>query len=292
MMILVHMPEAEHHSIAPRQPRASNNKQGPNINLKYMQHKEKLQWHTFQSLSWIPSLVHGVFNRHGGVSAAPYDSLNVGWSNGDSPAAVRENLSRVKRSLRIERLIGSRQVHGDVMQIIDGAALECPDKYGHTLATTHGDALATSLRGVGLIIKIADCQAVFLVDPVRQVIANVHCGWRGSVNGILLKAVRLLERVYHCRSEDLIAAISPSLGPCCAEFRNYRKELPPIFWDFQVKPHYFDFWAISRWQLHKAGLRQENIEVAERCTVCESHNFFSYRAQGLTGRLAAVIAWN
>lgn len=226
------------------------------------------------------------------MSLPPYASLNVGWSNGDSPQAVRENLSRVKGAMRVRHLLGSRQVHGDRVQLIDEALLGSAEKCGPTLITAPADALVTHLKEVGLLIKVADCQAVFLADPGRQVIANVHCGWRGSVNGLLFKVVRIMREHYGCRPEDLLAAVSPSLGPCCAQFRNYRDELPPNFWDFQAKPEYFDFWAITRWQLHRAGLRRENIEAAERCTVCESDRYFSYRAQGTTGRMAAVLAWS
>lgn len=190
------------------------------------------------------------------------------------------------------RLVSSRQVHGDTIQIIDEKALGSATECGPTLITSPADALVTNLKNVGLMIKIADCQAVFLVDPVNQVIANVHCGWRGSVNGLLLKVVRLLQSHYACEPQNLLAAVSPSLGPCCAEFRNYRIELPPSFWDFQTRSEYFDFWGITRWQLQKAGLRQENIEAAEHCTVCESERYFSYRAQGTTGRMAAVLAWS
>ena len=154
-----------------------------------------------------------------------------------------------------------------------------------------GDALVTRMHGIGLLIKIADCQAVFLVDPVREVIANVHCGWRGNVKNIIGKVVRFLEVEFGSRPSDLLATISPSLGPV-ALFPKFSPELPEAFWDFQPTPRYFDLWAISRRQLLEAGLLPENIEFAGRCTVCEREHFFSYRAETITGRMAAVIGWN
>lgn len=247
--------------------------------------------HEFKLLKQIPNLVQGVFTRHGGVSKPPYATLNVVWNNGDSKEAVHENLRRVKRTLGLEHLTASMQTHGDVVQVADETKLKELHNGLPVALLPPGDALVTQLRGVGLLIKIADCQAVFLVDPVQQVIANVHCGWRGSVNGLLLKVVRVLQNQYGSRAEDLYAGISPSLGPCCAEFRDYRQELPPVFQQFQVRPRYFDFWAISRWQLREAGLPADHIEVAGRCTVCGSRDFFSYRGEGTTGRMAAVIAW-
>jgi copper oxidase (laccase) domain-containing protein len=86
----------------------------------------------------------------------------------------------------------------------------------------------------------------------------------------------------------LFAAISPSLGPCCGEFVNYHQELPEAFHGYQIRPNYFDFWAISKDQLRDSGVRSEQIEIAEKCTVCEE-DYFSYRRDGVTGRFASVI---
>ena len=245
----------------------------------------------FRNLSAVPGLVHGIFTRHGGVSLPPYAGLNVGWSNGDSPDHVRENLERVQQTMGVERMIGSPQVHGDTIHLVDEPFLNRAPLRPPALLSPPGDALATRLRGVGLLIKIADCQAIFLVDPVHGAIANIHSGWRGSVQNIAGKTVQTMRDRFGSRPEEILAAVSPSLGPCCAEFRNYRIELPDSFLPYQVKPEYFDFWAITRRQLTDAGLRSENIETADRCTVCEPRHFFSYRGQGHTGRMAAVIAW-
>lgn len=247
--------------------------------------------HIFESLAGIPGLAHGVFTRHGGVSLPPYDTLNAAWNNGDSPEAVRKNLTRVKEALGMEHLASGLQVHGDTINEVDPRALADAERHGPVAVMPPGDALVTRLRGVGLMIKIADCQAIFLVDPQQGVIANIHSGWRGSVQDLPAKVVRFLQERFGCRPRDLYAAVSPSLGPCCGEFRNYRDELPPSFWPFQSSPRYFDFWAITRWQLIGAGLRPEHIEAAERCTVCETGDFFSYRGERTTGRMAAVIGW-
>jgi polyphenol oxidase len=242
-------------------------------------------------LSAIPNVVHGVFDRHGGVSRPPHDSLNVAWTNGDQQEAVGENLRRVKKWLGFDELSAAPQIHGDTIHILDEHSLPPVDSDLPVRITSPADALVTCLRGVGLLIKVADCQAVFLVNPVRQVVANVHCGWRGSVEGILGKVVALLEKRFQSRPEDLVAAISPSLGPCCAEFRNYRRELPPSFLPFKIGDNHFDFWAISRWQLEQAGLRPEHIQGPTHCTVCGADRFFSYRAAAVTGRMAAVVGW-
>lgn len=248
--------------------------------------------HRFQLFEQVPGLVHGVFARHGGVSRAPYESLNVAWNNGDDPAAVRENLACVRESMGTRFLASSLQVHGDTIQVLDREDIVDRSASGDGLIRApSGDALVTSLEDVGLMIKIADCQAVFIVDPERRIIANAHCGWRGSVQKLAGKVVALLRDRFGSRPENLLAAVSPSLGPCCAEFRNFRDELPPPFWGFQVKPTYFDFWEITRRQLIEAGLNAARIEIAGRCTVCHQEDYFSYRGEKVTGRMAAVIGW-
>ena len=246
---------------------------------------------TFKILAAVPRLLHGVFDRHGGVSLAPYASLNVSWTIGDQESAVRQNLEQIKSALGVTELIAAPQVHGDTVLVIDEETLPALDPRLPVRVTPPADALITRLDGIGLMIKVADCQAVFLVDPVRQVVANVHCGWRGSVQGILGKVVRLLHERFQSRPADLLAAVSPSLGPCCAEFRNYPQELPEAFLPFKVGTNHFDFWAISRRQLRDAGLLAEHIEIAGQCTVCGADRFFSYRAEKLTGRMAAVVGW-
>ena len=246
----------------------------------------------FDLLSKVPGLVHGVFTRHGGVSRPPYASLNTAWNNGDSPDAVKENLTRIRDALALDRLVASPQVHGDTIRCIDEEALVRAENRSPILVTRPGDALVTRLRGVGLVIKIADCQSIFLVDSTRGVVANVHSGWRGSVLNLAAKTVRFLEDRFGCRPADILATVSPSLGPCCAEFRNYRDELPEEFFPYQVKPLHFDFWAIARRQLTEAGIAPEHIEIAGRCTVCETKDFFSYRGEKpSTGRMATVIGW-
>lgn len=257
------------------------------------QHAEnhRLVRHTFELLSRVPNLIHGVFTRHGGVSRPPYSSLNVVWSNGDAKDAVWENLRRIKQVLSLDRLVAAPQVHGDTIHVVDEVILAQTENHAPVQFVAPGDALVTNLRGIGLLIKIADCQAVFLVDPVQKVIAGVHSGWRGSVREIVPKTVGFLANRFGSRPENLLATVSPSLGPCCGEFRNYHDELPASFLPFQTRPCYFDFWAITRHQLLGAGVLPEHIEVAGRCTKCETHDFFSYRGEGTTGRMAAVIGW-
>jgi polyphenol oxidase len=238
----------------------------------------------FPQLATFSEVIHGVFTRQGGVSREPYHSLNVSLAVGDLPSRVEENQRRLQKTLELDRLISATQVHGLNEAVIKG---------GYTVPQgeiPEVDILITAQPGLGLVIKQADCQAVMFYDPEHRVVAQAHCGWRGQVGGILSETVSRLRFHFHSRPEALQAAIGPGLGPCCAEFRHYRREFPPELWQYQARPGYFDLWRLSFDQLTAAGLKPDHIEVAGLCTRCRTREFFSYRRDGVTGRQAAVIA--
>lgn len=237
------------------------------------------------------AVVGGFFGRHGGVSPAPFDALNVSYGVGDDPCHVAQNRARLKERLSLTYLLSARQVHDDRILSITGppASVHLPHDGESDYEYTGYDALITNQPGVGLLIQQADCQAVVLHDPVNLVIANVHAGWRGSVANIIAKTVERMKGDFGADPAVMQAAISPSLGPCCAEFVHFHSELPQEFHKDQVRPAYFDFWAISRRQLQEAGLSRARITTAAVCTRCDP-NYFSYRREGTTGRSATVIA--
>ena len=229
---------------------------------------------------------YALFDRHGGVSKGLYASLNVGDRVGDEETAVQENRRKVKMIMAVPHVLSAKQVHGIEIYCLTKPLIKDTEVDGY-------DALITDLSGVGLMIQQADCQAVLLFDPVREVIAAVHCGWRGSAQQILSRVISVMIEKYQTDPADLLAVISPSLGPCCAEFVNHRQELPSDFQQFMVRDNYFDFWQITRYQLMGGGVSEEKIKMAGVCTCC-SADYFSYRratrlSDGLTGRNCSVI---
>ena len=226
-------------------------------------------------------LFHGIFNRHGGVSPAPWDTSNVSYGLGDSSDNVSANRQQIKNALGCKSLVSAKQVHGNRVYTVS----ERPED---DLEIDGFDGLVTNVPGVGLMIQQADCQAVLLFDPENKAIGIAHVGWRGSVADIIAETVFAMSRAFSSEPIDILAAISPSLGPCCGEFVNFRTELPEALHGYQVRPDYFDFWAISRDQLTAAGVRPENICCAQICTCC-NHDYFSYRRDRNTGRFASVI---
>ncbi|AGF77740.1 hypothetical protein UWK_01172 [Desulfocapsa sulfexigens DSM 10523] len=225
-------------------------------------------------------------DRHNGVSFPPFHSSNISYSVGDDPLSVADNRKSLKKELSIPYILSATQIHGDMIFPGDTPLYDDVEVEGY-------DALMTNIPGIGLMIQQADCQAITLFDPTHSAIAAIHNGWKGSVLNITAKTVLAMQEHYGTSPADLLAYISPALGPCCAEFINHTTELPPSFLAFQIKKNYFDFWQISKMQLSASGLHEHNIEIAGQCTSC-SANYFSYRrarrnGNGQTGRCATVI---
>ncbi len=232
------------------------------------------------------------FNRWGGISNPPFSSLNCGLATGDNPASVAENLKRVQERTKAQGLVLAEQIHMAGIKRVTGkdalnfhAIVKAPSKIREIRGV---DGLVTNIPGIALIIKHADCQAVSLFDPVQRAIGNIHCGWRGNVTGILMDAVRYMEQCFSSNPQDIWAAIGPSMGPCCGEFKGWKRLLPVEFHRFRTSGNHFDFWGISRVQLMMAGIPGNQIALSKTCTVCNK-DFFSYRRRHLTGRCATAI---
>ena len=152
-------------------------------------------------LARLPWLVHGFSTRRDG---------NLGFTEGDTPAAVQRNRARFLRALaggtkKAPALVTLQQIHSDVIHRLDG-----PPK-----ATLKGDGLITNVPGLLLSIQTADCLPIFLVDPKRRAIGALHAGWRGTLARITEKGVGLMQRHFGSRAQDLRAALGPGIHLCC-----------------------------------------------------------------------------
>ncbi len=235
---------------------------------------------TIPLLNKEQGIFHGIFSRHGGYSVAPFTSLNVSLGVGDHPDNVAKNRQRVQSHFNIPTLISARQIHGTQVAVITEPQDSCEiDGF---------DSLICSVPGIGLMIQQADCQAILLYDPQKKIVAGIHSGWQGSVENIIQETISTMTLTFDTDPAHLLAGISPSLGPCCAEFINFTTELPKAFQKFQVKLQHFDFWAISREQLETAGVHPDNIEIHGTCSKCADH-LFSYRRNKKTGRFCSII---
>jgi len=244
-------------------------------------------YYQFENLAQFPGIDHGIFTRNAGHSQAPFASLNVSYGIGDEDKAVARNRELISGIMGTGEMTYIHQVHGREVAVLG------PDQKAKTNPAAHGpltaDAVVTDRSENYLVIQVADCQSVLMYEPARRVVANVHSGWRGSIQNIIGCTVDAMKQHFGCSPDDILAGIGPSLGPCCAEFINYETEIPKEFWGYKDPNDHFDFWAISSDQLMKAGVRERNIESSQMCTRCRTEEFFSFRAEKTTGRFASVI---
>lgn len=229
------------------------------------------------------TIIHKVFNRHGGASHEPYDSLNVSFAIGDNEDDVLENRTRICKELEISMgdLVSLNQIHSDKILTVDS----------NTTGEIEGyDAMITDVPGKFLMIKVADCQAVMIWSDVKDVIANVHNGWKGSAQNIVGKTLTKMINEYQCHPSSIHVEISPSIGPCHAEFTDPKKELPEKLHEFIGPDNHVDFWSVTKKQCLEYGLIESNIYSSNVCTVCNTKDYFSFRGEKEgTGRFAAII---
>ncbi|PLX89154.1 MAG: peptidoglycan editing factor PgeF [Desulfuromonas sp.] len=240
-------------------------------------------------------LVAGFTTRNGGVSRPPYHSLNLGLNTDDLKAHVEGNRSTFCRAFDVplHRLLTVNQVHGNDLLLID----EPNPDLSHFL-TVEADGIVTNQPGIMLGVLVADCFPVLLWDPNKRVIAAIHIGWRGAANGLIGKAIRAMVQHFHCRSDQIRAAIGPGIGAHRFEVDRPVREAfrkGTGFWDDISSEVRLGYWHLDlqlscRLQLEQAGLAASSIEAAEDCTCCHQELFFSYRRdQGVTGRQMGFI---
>ena len=187
----------------------------------------------------------------------------------------------------------TRQVHGDRVVIIDEQNLQ--------KETGEADGLVTDLRGVALEIHTADCQSVFLYDPVRKVIGNVHSGWKGTVQKIAPKAAQIMMDHYGSSPRDIEIYINPSILGCCFEieedvveqFRGIVDVTKYCRKDRIVsgrQKYFMDTTAVNRDLLAEMGIPKEKIFLSGVCTMCGRKEYHSYRGDHhVTGRNGSMI---
>ena len=243
-------------------------------------------------------VAHGFSTRLGGISEGMWASLNLGVSRGDDPDHVRENYRRFLTAIGAQgpRMAMSNQVHENHVRVITKADVK-EDPYEKV--TYEADGLVTDLPGVTLVIFSADCLPILYYDPVRQVVAAAHAGWRGTAADIAGAVVRKMEEVYGCDPQNILAAIGPGIGPCCFETHEDVPNAMMAAFSTQVLKYLHiqengkysvDLKGINAMRLEKAGIPTENIGVCELCTSCHPDLFWSHRQVGTNrGSMAAAI---
>ncbi len=229
-----------------------------------------------------------------------FTSTKQGWGNdglarftGDSPEVYGSFRLELAHAFKLspEQLIFPRQTHSNQVQLVSQPT-ETAD-----LAET--DALITNQPNICLCVQTADCVPILLFDPVQQVIAAVHAGWRGTVSKLVSKTIHEMQRSFDTFPEDIIAGIGPSIHLHVYEvgkdviravrenFTEHRNLLKPAMADGKA---YFDLWAANKALMVEAGIPEDQVEIMGLCTYSHESLFYSARRDGVaTGRMVSGI---
>jgi YfiH family protein len=222
-------------------------------------------------------------DRWGGVSAAPYESLNLGGRVGDDAVHVRENRSRAAGSLGLDpgRVVWMHQVHGRDVALVDGP-------FGDDAPPL--DGIVTQRPSLALAVLTADCTPVLLADPVAGVAGAAHAGRPGLVAGVVPALVEAM-RGRGAVPERIVARTGPAVCGRCYEVPEEMREavaaaVPEAYSTTSWGTPSVDVAAGVRAQLQSSG-----VTTLEQSTVCtmESADHFSYRREKTTGRLASYV---
>jgi len=233
----------------------------------------------------FPQVVAAQSTRHGGVSPAPYHSLNLGKNTDDDPANIAENRRRFCDHLGFSanQMAWANQVHGDrVHKVVAPGGCE------------GFDALVTNTPGILLSVSVADCTPILVFDVRQNAVAAIHAGWRGTVAGIATKTLAMMESSFGTRAADCFAYIGACIDECSFEVGNeVAAEFAEQFKRFDAGRGKFfvDLKKANAAQLTAFGLPENQIEISPFCTVLHHHDFFSHRKSGgKTGRGLGVIS--
>jgi YfiH family protein len=270
-----------------------------------------------QQLKRLPWLVHGFSTRVDTARGSTGAHFNLGFTDNDSRATVAARRLRFSAAVGAAKwpLVAARQFHSDAIYMLADSRVPTEPP--------RADALITIARGILLSVQTADCVPIILVDTRRRAIAAIHAGWRGTLARIVQKTLGKMLMSFGTRPADVIAAMGPSIGPCCYEVGpevaqafagqfdaakewfdgpfdrlSSGEEPNPLPWLNMMPPGHqpppprvqLDLRAANRWQLLNAGVPPNRIIVSPLCTACRNDLLFSYRRDAAdTGRLMSAI---
>lgn len=262
--------------------------------------ENKAPFITFPALSNIPFIRHGFSTRLGGVSKGYFESMNLGYSNGDNRKDVDENYKRICESigLPMKDCVLSHQVHNTVVKMVSEA-----DK-GKGIVQDRDyegvDGLITNVPNIPLVTFSADCDILYFVDIKNHAIGLSHSGWRGTVKRMGKVTLEAMREHFGTDPKDVVAVIGPSICMDCYEvsedvadeFSNEfnTEQLKDILLDKGNHKYQLNLWEANKHILLDACIEESNIHISGICTSCNKDILFSHRAtQGKRGILAAFL---
>lgn len=221
---------------------------------------------------------HHFTTRVGGVSHAPFDSLNLGLHVSDNALHVNKNREILKEKLGVSKLVFMDQVHGDKIVCIET---------GDEAPTC--DAMMTNVQGIGLAVMVADCIPILFYDAKHEAIAVAHAGRVGTLLQVGQKTALAMGERFGSRLDELKIWMGPSIHSCCYEVgfeatKGFEKSL-----HVKEDNYFLDLQSYNQAAFVALGIKPENMDISAVCTCCDA-DYFSYRRDKITGRFAGVIA--
>lgn len=230
------------------------------------------------------ALSAGQSTRHGGVSPAPWQSLNLGKSTDDDPANVAENRRRFCTAMGFEvaQLAWSRQVHGDQIRVVTVPG-----------GSEGFDALVTNVPGILLAVSVADCTPILIYDSEKAVVTAIHAGWRGTAARLVSKTLELMAAQFGCCGKDCYAYVGTCIDECSFEVGDEVAEAFDVSFkrfDTQRQKYFVDLKKANATQCLAFGIPKKHLEISPSSTVLQHEDYFSHRFErGVTGRMLAAI---
>ena len=261
--------------------------------------KEKLPLLQFPLLNEMGIVQNAFTTRAGGVSEGIFASLNLSFTRGDDPDAVKENYRRVAAAFGkdLTDIVCSDQTHTTNVRRVDRSC----GGYGVTKERpyTDVDGLVTNEPGLILATFYADCVPLYFVDPVHKAIGLSHSGWRGTVARMGQATLDKMKAEFGTDPADVYATIGPSICQDCYEvsedvadafkeaFAGHEDE---ILLDKGNGKYQLDLWKSNEIVMTDAGVKREHLAVTNICTCCNERLLFSHRAsKGKRGNLGAFL---
>ncbi len=260
------------------------------LNPSSLKTKNGIPYFEIPEIAELGWLRHAFLTRLGGVSAPPYDSLNMSDKNGDREDVVSKNRNRIATAFGFDSI---RLILLDQMQQDQILLLKEPrnDKKGISTRSLEYDAMVTDSPNIFLGIRTADCLPIFAIDQKRKVIAAIHAGRQGTSLQITAKVLKKMKEDFGCSARDFLVGLGPSIGSCCYEIGEevFHPEWTPFSTPQGSGKWMVDLAQINIAQMKREGIEEKQISWVNVCTRCQSDLFFSYRGEGRTGRQLSFI---
>jgi YfiH family protein len=238
---------------------------------------------------------HCITSRKGGVSPAPFDSLNFSAKREKNEENILKNYNLVARNfdLDVHSFAVVNYAHG--YKVLNISEEDCPSGLPGKQSLPYSDGIATMDCSTTLVTLHADCLPLYFLDRNKKAITLCHAGWKGIYTHIIVKSVDLMRECYGSDPKDIIAAIGPSIGPCCFEVQQevyslFASEFAGCATLKKSEKMFVDLWRAAAMDMQSAGIDAQNVSVAQLCTSCDCGHFFSHRRdQGKTGAMLAFM---